>query len=99
MCIRDRHIRGLEAMGAQIDVEGGYIKAKAPEGGLRGAHFFFDVVSVTAVSCTHLDVYKRQGRDDSNGLLGLRIFLVRNNGHAATGDDGWTVLGLSLIHL
>ena len=30
-------------MGAKIDVEGGYIKAKAPEGGLRGAHFFFDI--------------------------------------------------------
>ncbi|MBD9676746.1 UDP-N-acetylglucosamine 1-carboxyvinyltransferase [Pseudomonas sp. PDM18] len=43
----DLHIRGLEAMGAQIDVEGGYIKAKAPAGGLKGAHFFFDTVSVT----------------------------------------------------
>ena len=43
----DLHIRGLEAMGAKIEVEGGYIKAKAPEGGLRGAHFFFDTVSVT----------------------------------------------------
>ncbi|WP_437881759.1 UDP-N-acetylglucosamine 1-carboxyvinyltransferase [Pseudomonas sp. LRF_L74] len=43
----DLHIRGLEAMGADITVEGGYIKAKAPEGGLRGARFFFDIVSVT----------------------------------------------------
>ena len=43
----DLHIRGLEAMGAQISVEGGYIKAKAPAGGLQGAHFFFDTVSVT----------------------------------------------------
>ncbi len=43
----DLHIRGLEAMGAQIEVEGGYIKAKAPAGGLRGGHFFFDTVSVT----------------------------------------------------
>jgi UDP-N-acetylglucosamine 1-carboxyvinyltransferase len=43
----DLHIRGLEAMGAEISVDGGYIKAKAPEGGLRGAHFFFDTVSVT----------------------------------------------------
>lgn len=34
-------------MGAQIEVEGGYIKAKAPAGGLRGGHFFFDTVSVT----------------------------------------------------
>ena len=43
----DLHIRGLEAMGATITVDGGYIKAKAPEGGLRGAHFLFDTVSVT----------------------------------------------------
>jgi UDP-N-acetylglucosamine 1-carboxyvinyltransferase len=43
----DLHIRGLEAMGAVIEVEAGYIKAKAPEGGLVGANFFFDTVSVT----------------------------------------------------
>ncbi|WP_185268773.1 UDP-N-acetylglucosamine 1-carboxyvinyltransferase [Halopseudomonas xiamenensis] len=43
----DLHIRGLEAMGAEITVEGGYIKARAPEGGLRGAHYAFDTVSVT----------------------------------------------------
>ncbi|GGI88883.1 UDP-N-acetylglucosamine 1-carboxyvinyltransferase [Halopseudomonas pertucinogena] len=43
----DLHIRGLEAMGAAITVEGGYIKARAPEGGLRGAHYSFDTISVT----------------------------------------------------
>lgn len=43
----DLHIRGLEAMGALIDVEDGYIKARTPEGGLRGARFYFDTVSVT----------------------------------------------------
>lgn len=43
----DLHIRGLEALGAEIQVEAGYIKAKTPPGGLRGAHFFFDTVSVT----------------------------------------------------
>ena len=43
----DLHIRGLEALGAEIKVEDGYIKAKAPVGGLRGGNFFFDTVSVT----------------------------------------------------
>ncbi|MFB1011115.1 MAG: UDP-N-acetylglucosamine 1-carboxyvinyltransferase [Thiopseudomonas sp.] len=43
----DLHIRGLEALGAEILVEDGYIKARAPGGGLRGGRFFFDVVSVT----------------------------------------------------
>ena len=58
----DLHIRGLEAMGAKIDVEGGYIKAKAPEGGLRGAHFFFDVVSVTGTENIMMAATLAKGR-------------------------------------
>lgn len=41
----DIHLRGLEAMGAHIEVDGGYIRARAP-GGLKGAHFFMDKVTV-----------------------------------------------------
>ncbi len=58
----DLHIRGLEAMGAKIDVEGGYIKAKAPEGGLRGAHFFFDTVSVTGTENIMMAAALAKGR-------------------------------------
>ena len=39
------HIEGLRALGASIDVEGGYIQASA--GRLRGAHIFMDTISVT----------------------------------------------------
>lgn len=42
----DLHIRGLEAMGADIRVEDGYIKARSP-GRLKGARIFFDKVTVT----------------------------------------------------
>jgi len=42
----NEHIAGLEAMGAEISIEGGYIKAKAAR--LKGAHFAFDIPSVTA---------------------------------------------------
>ncbi len=41
----DIHLRGLEAMGAEIQVDGGYIRARAPKG-LKGAHFFMDTVTV-----------------------------------------------------
>ncbi len=41
----DLHIRGLEAMGAKVDVEDGYIHAVAKR--LHGAHIFFDTVTVT----------------------------------------------------
>ncbi len=40
------HITGLEAMGAHIEVENGYINASV-EGRLQGAHIFMDMVSVT----------------------------------------------------
>jgi UDP-N-acetylglucosamine 1-carboxyvinyltransferase len=42
----DLHIRGLQAMGADIVVEDGYIKAKT-DGRLKGANVFFDTVTVT----------------------------------------------------
>lgn len=42
----DLHIRGLEAMGADIKVEEGYIRAKV-DGRLKGAKIFFDTVTVT----------------------------------------------------
>ncbi|RCW74120.1 UDP-N-acetylglucosamine 1-carboxyvinyltransferase [Pseudorhodoferax soli] len=45
----DQHIKGLQAMGAQIVVEHGYMIARLPEGRtrLRGAHITTDMVTVT----------------------------------------------------
>jgi UDP-N-acetylglucosamine 1-carboxyvinyltransferase len=43
----DLHIKGLQAMGADIEVTDGFVKARAPNG-LKGAHIFMDVVSVGA---------------------------------------------------
>ena len=39
------HIKGLQAMGAEIRLEGGYIRARAKR--LKGARIFMDLVSVT----------------------------------------------------
>ncbi|KPV40615.1 UDP-N-acetylglucosamine 1-carboxyvinyltransferase [Thiohalorhabdus denitrificans] len=39
------HLKGLEAMGAEIEVEEGYIKARASR--LKGTRFFFDQTTVT----------------------------------------------------
>lgn len=41
----DQHVRGLIAMGAQVMVEHGYIKAKS--NGLQGAHIIMDIATVT----------------------------------------------------
>jgi len=39
------HVQGLEAMGARVIVENGYIRARAKR--LKGAHIVFDTVTVT----------------------------------------------------
>jgi UDP-N-acetylglucosamine 1-carboxyvinyltransferase len=41
----DLHVKGLKALGADIEIDDGYIRARADK--LRGGHVFFDVVSVT----------------------------------------------------
>jgi UDP-N-acetylglucosamine 1-carboxyvinyltransferase len=43
----DLHIAGLKAMGAKIDIDGGYLVARAPKG-LKGARYTFPKVSVGA---------------------------------------------------
>ncbi|MFC6839063.1 UDP-N-acetylglucosamine 1-carboxyvinyltransferase [Xanthomonas theicola] len=42
----DQHIKGLQALGAEISVENGYIKATS-NGRLKGDRYVFDMVSVT----------------------------------------------------
>jgi UDP-N-acetylglucosamine 1-carboxyvinyltransferase len=43
----DQHIKGLQAMGAQITVEHGYIEAVVPGGRLKGTRITTDMVTVT----------------------------------------------------
>jgi UDP-N-acetylglucosamine 1-carboxyvinyltransferase len=44
----DLFIEGLQKLGTQIDIEGGYVIAKAPKGGLVGGRYVFPKVSVGA---------------------------------------------------
>ena len=41
----DQHLRGLEALGAQIEMVDGYVRASA-KGRLKGGHVFFDLCTV-----------------------------------------------------
>jgi len=43
----EQHLRGLQAMGAEIHVEQGYIHARVGAGGLKGARMVTDMVTVT----------------------------------------------------
>jgi UDP-N-acetylglucosamine 1-carboxyvinyltransferase len=43
----DLHLKGLEAMGATITQDHGYLEARSPSNGLKGAHIVFDKITVT----------------------------------------------------
>lgn len=42
------HLDGLRALGAEVELDHGFIKATAPPGGLRGSEIYFEYPSVTA---------------------------------------------------
>ena len=44
----DQHIKGMKALGAVMDLSGGFIGAEAPGGRLKGARIYLDKVSVGA---------------------------------------------------
>ncbi|MGI9363923.1 MAG: UDP-N-acetylglucosamine 1-carboxyvinyltransferase [Rhizobiaceae bacterium] len=44
----DLFIESLEALGAEVEIDAGYVNAKAPSGGLKGARYRFPKVSVGA---------------------------------------------------
>jgi UDP-N-acetylglucosamine 1-carboxyvinyltransferase len=44
----DQHVKGFTALGAQVTVEGGFIRAVAQNGRLHNANIYLDVVSVGA---------------------------------------------------
>ena len=43
----DLHLKALEAMGAVITQDHGYLEARAPDNGLHAAHIVFDKITVT----------------------------------------------------
>ena len=54
------HLRGLAAMGADISVEGGYIRASAKR--LKGAHIALDIVTVTGTENLMMAAALAEGR-------------------------------------
>ena len=99
----DLHIQALEAMGARISVESGYIIAEAPEG-LRGADFSFDTVTVggtenaimAAVLARGESVLRNVAREPEIGDL---VCFLRRMGAEIEGDgtDTLVVQGVSAL--
>jgi UDP-N-acetylglucosamine 1-carboxyvinyltransferase len=99
----DLHIKGLQAMGAEIHIEHGYIHAQAKR--LKGARIFFDIVSVTgtenlmmaAALADGVTVLENAAREPE--VIDLANCL-RAMGAKITGDgtDAITITGVDKLH-
>ncbi|HEY5862030.1 MAG TPA: UDP-N-acetylglucosamine 1-carboxyvinyltransferase [Casimicrobiaceae bacterium] len=99
----DQHIKGLIAMGATVDLEHGYINARAAR--LSGTRFVFDVVTVTgtenlmmaATLAEGVTVLENAAREPEIADLAvcLRAMGARITG---AGSDRITIEGVSKMH-
>lgn len=58
----DQHIKGMTALGAQVEVRGGFVYANAPGGQLIGSKVYLDKVSVGATMNIMIAACKAQGK-------------------------------------
>lgn len=61
----DQHLKGLEAMGAEIELDRGYVITKGPSatgGRLHGADFCFDIITVTGTENLMMAAALAKGR-------------------------------------
>ena len=100
----DQHTKGFEALGAKIDVSGGYIDAVA-ENGLYGSNIFFDTVSVGATVNVMLAAVKAEGTTVIENaarephIVDLAIFLNTCGAQiSGAGTDTIKIKGVSELH-
>ena len=100
----DIHLRGLEAMGARIEVDEGYIRARS-DGRLKGAHIFMDMVTVggtenllmAAVLADGKTVLENAAREPE--VVDLANFLVAMGAQIqGVGSDTLTIHGVERLH-
>lgn len=97
------HIDGLRAMGADIKVEGGYIRAKAER--LKGAEIYMDLVTVTgtenimmaAALADGITVIENAAREPE--VVDLANFLIAMGAKIeGAGSDRITIEGVEHLH-
>lgn len=99
----DLHIKGLQAMGAQISIEHGYIHAQAKR--LKGTRIFFDIVSVTgtenlmmaAALADGVTVLENAAREPE--VVDLANCLIEMGANiSGAGTDTITISGVEKLH-
>lgn len=58
----DQHIKGMTALGARVEVRGGFVYADAPEDGLVGTKIYLDKVSVGATMNIMIAAVRASGK-------------------------------------
>ncbi|MCJ2184306.1 UDP-N-acetylglucosamine 1-carboxyvinyltransferase [Novosphingobium sp. 1949] len=101
----DLHLKVLEALGAQIEMAAGYVRAIAPDGGLPGGRFSFPVVSVgatenalmAAVLCTGTSTLHNAAREPE--IVDLCNLLVAMGAQIeGIGTSDLTIHGVPRLH-
>lgn len=101
----DLHLKALEAMGAQIEMAAGYVRAIAPDGGLPGGRYSFPVVSVgatenalmTAVLCNGKSTLHNAAREPE--IVDLCNLLVAMGAQIeGIGTSDITIHGVPRLH-
>ncbi len=97
------HVAGLQAMGADVHIEGGYIKARS--GRLRGAHIVLETVTVTGTENLMMAAALADGRTVLENaarepeVVDLANFLVAMGARiSGAGSDTITIDGVESLH-
>ena len=100
----DQHIKGFEALGCRVRMDGGYVEATAPDG-LHGSSIFFDLVSVgatmnvmlAAVCAPGMTVIENAAREPH--IVDLANFLNTCGGQiSGAGTDTIKIKGVDSLH-
>ena len=97
------HLTGLEAMGATISVEGGYVRAEAKR--LKGVHLVMDIVTVTGTENLMMAATLAEGRTVIENaarepeVVDLATFLIKMGARiSGAGTDTIIIDGVDTLH-
>lgn len=99
----DQHLRGLRALGAEIEMEDGYVKARV-DGRLKGNHIFFDFSTVGGTEQVMMAASLAEGRTVMENcarepeIVDLARFLNKMGADiSGAGEDTITINGVESL--
>lgn len=101
----DLHLKALAALGAEIELAAGYVRAVAPDGGLPGGNYSFPVVSVGATENALMAAATARGESSLHNaarepeIVDLCNLLVAMGAEIeGIGTSDLTIHGVSRLH-